>query len=145
MTEPKQAFKKSTFQSDREINDFHLILSSLLRWDLPKQQKEEHIANSIVGLEFFHSQALLNCVSSQDIYDVLLGDRLKIDPKYVVRLYQVQDNKELFARYQSISTSRKAANKYTKMLSELIYSFENPDNDDRLIDLKKILEKWVNA
>lgn len=144
MLEPKEAFKKSTFSTDKEINEFHFILSSLLRWDLPDDLKEQHIANSLVALEFYHSQYLLNCVSGKDVYDVLLGNRLKVDPKYIRRLFQLQTNVELYARYQSICTNRKAERKYIRLLLELIDSFDNPENDNRLIDFKKILNKWIN-
>ena len=145
MLEPKEAFKKSTFPTDKEINEFHFILSSLLRWDLPNELKEQYIANSLVALEFYHSQYLFNCVSRKDVFDVLLGDRLKVDPKYIRRLFQLQTNVELYARYQSICTNRKATSKYISLLSELIDSFDNPENDNKLIDFKKILNKWINS
>lgn len=143
MLEPKQAFKKSTFSSDKEINEFHIVLSSLLRWDLPKDLKEQHITNSIVALEYFHSQYLLVCASSQDVFDVLLGDRLKVDPKYVHRLYKLQSTEHLYSHYQSMCTNKKATTKYVAFLSELIYNFDNPENDGRLIDFKKVLDKWI--
>lgn len=145
MLELKEEFKKSTFPTDKEINEFHFILSSLLRWDLPNELKEQYIANSLVALEFYHSQYLFNCVSGKDVYDVLLGDRLKVDPKYIRRLFQLQTNVELYARYQSICTNRKATSKYISLLSELIDSFDNTENDNKLIDFKKILNKWINS
>lgn len=137
----KHQFKKSTFLSDNEIHKFHHSCVALLRWKLKPEQKGTVLAELEWAIEFIHSQYLAYGVTTSDVYEVLLGDRLSLDPDYLTRLLRHQGSSDL-VKLQSVMSNVKLKAIYPKFVMDLVDQFANPDNDKRLIDVWYFISKW---
>lgn len=137
----KNQLKKAIFNDER-MHLMHHKFISLLRWDVSPEEFSNLAFELNMEVEFLHSQFFAYGCTTEDMYQVLLGDRLKNDPFYLNRIVTYQGKHTDLVKKQSIMKNTKLKAIYPSFLIDVLDQFNNPDNDNKIVDVTPLVLKW---